>query len=149
MKVILLKSVAKVGKKDEVVDVAVGYAEHALFPKKLAIPATESAIALLKKREQQARSEKVVRHALLDKAIAVLTDREIIMPVRANAQGHLFSKVHVHDIARFLEDTYRIAIDVHCLKLPKEGSLKVLGRFPIEIVDDHYHASFILTLARE
>ena len=41
MKVILLEDVKALGKKGQVVNASDGYARNLLFPKKLAIPATD------------------------------------------------------------------------------------------------------------
>ena len=45
MKVILTKSVAKVGNKGDIKNVSEGYARNFLFPKKYAVIATDEAIA--------------------------------------------------------------------------------------------------------
>ena len=44
MKVILLQNVKNLGKKDQVIDVADGYAMNFLFPKKLAVKVSEHAL---------------------------------------------------------------------------------------------------------
>ena len=44
MKVILLEDVKGVGKKDQIVNAADGYARNFLFPKKLAVEATPGAM---------------------------------------------------------------------------------------------------------
>ena len=43
MKVILLQDVKALGKKGDIVNASDGYARHLLFPKKLAISATDGA----------------------------------------------------------------------------------------------------------
>ena len=55
MKVILLDNIKGVGKKDEVINAADGYARNFLFPKKLAVEANaENMSKLNNKKEQQA-----------------------------------------------------------------------------------------------
>ena len=52
MKVILLADVKALGKKDDIVDVADGYAKNGLIGKKLAIEATPKALNDLKLKKQ-------------------------------------------------------------------------------------------------
>ena len=52
MKVILLKQVKKIGDKNEIKQVADGYARNFLIPKKLAILATKSNLEELKKKTE-------------------------------------------------------------------------------------------------
>ena len=137
MKVILLKQVPKVGKKDDIVEVAQGYAQNALFPRKLAIPATATAIDALKRSQQNKIAEKAIRHQLLDTAIKSINDQEVVMTVKASKEGSLFSKLHQTDIATFLEKEHRIVIDPSCIILA-DGPIKKTGVYDVTITDDDY-----------
>ncbi len=148
MEVILLKSVAKVGRKDEIVSVADGYAQHALFPKKLAIPATAQAIATLKKRLSGIVAERDMQHALLDKAIAAIDAHALVYNTKATAQGGLFSKIDTKDIAEFIMKTHRISLDPKQMRIV-EGMIKHVGVYTIEVTDGEYKARFSLTVQAE
>ena len=69
MKVLLLKNVPKVGKKDEVVTVADGYATNVLFVKKMAVPATDKAIAELQKRQINSATHLKIQSELFEKEL--------------------------------------------------------------------------------
>lgn len=140
MKVILLKSVPKVGKKDEIVEVNQGYANNALFPQKLAIPATQHALDALRKKQQNTKADKEIRRNLLDRAIHAINGEHMELSVQANEQGSLFSKIDEKDIAEFFTTQHRIAIDPKCIILP-EGPLKKIGEHTIQIEDDDYKAT--------
>ena len=145
MKVLLLKSVPKVGKYDEVVEVAEGYASHALFPKRLAVAASASALAARDRRHQNTRAEKEVRHSLLTIAIRELESNQLIISVKANEQGSLFSKITTADITTELMNQKRIAIDPGLLTIT-DGGIKKLGTYAVGISDQDYRATFTITL---
>lgn len=93
MKVVLLKSVEKLGLAGDVRDVAEGYARNLLFPKKLATPATAEALAkgaqLRNEREHAAeldleRVEDLAKH---------LDGFELEFKEKANANGTLFAAI--------------------------------------------------------
>ncbi|MFA6852594.1 MAG: 50S ribosomal protein L9, partial [Bacilli bacterium] len=52
MKVILLKDVKKVGKKDQTVEVSDGYAINFLIPNKLAVQVTKKSLEVLDNQKQ-------------------------------------------------------------------------------------------------
>lgn len=52
MKVILLKDVKKLGKKDDVVEVAVGYAQNFLIPRGLAVAYTDKSKEILAQQQK-------------------------------------------------------------------------------------------------
>ena len=144
MKVILLKSVQKVGKKNEIVEVADGYAQHSLLPKKLAIPATPKAIAMLQAQLATAIAEKEVKHRLLDTTIEELNGMQLAMTVKANEQGNLFSKVHTSDVVKFLS-TKRISIDEAHLVVPE---MKKIGTYTVGVQDEGYQSRFTIELIK-
>lgn len=143
MKVILLKSVPKVGRKDEIVEVADGFAAHSLLPKKLAITATNAAIDALKRRLQNDVATRNIQHSLLDTAIQELNNQALIMHIKANEQGNLFSKVHPQDVVHFLSTEHRINIDVAHLVIPE---MKKVGKYEIGVQDGDYRSSFTIEL---
>lgn len=144
MKIILLKSVPKVGKKNQIIEVADGYAQHALLPKKLAIPATPKAIAALQKEIAGAALEKQVRHTLLDNVVKQLNGMQLTMVVKASDQGNLFSKVHISDIVRFLAIQH-IGIDEAHLVVPE---IKKIGNYTIGVQDEEYASQFTISLVK-
>ena len=142
MKVILLKDVPKVGKKHEIKDVADGFAQNALFPKKLAQIATPQAVAILK--ENQEKAEKIAQQQieLLQKSIEQLQNQKIIVETPANNQGHLFSKFKIEQLRKIFKEkniNFDIAyivpfefkeIGVHTIKIK---SPQITSQFEIEI----------------
>ncbi len=141
MKVILLKSVPKLGKTDDIIEVPDGYAANALFPKRLAIPATPQAIDSRNRKLAGRVEQTKLQHELLDRAIAVLDGKALIYTTRANEQGSLFSKVTAEDITQALIDQYRISIDSKKVIIP-DGGIKHIGPYTIGIVDGTYKATF-------
>lgn len=143
MKVILLKSVPKVGKTNDIVEVSEGYARNALFAKKLAVPATEQAVAALQRTQQNKITEKKIQHELLDKAIESLDNKTLVYHAKKNEKGSLFSKVTELDISKALIEQHRISIDPKLMTL-KDGHIKHTGSFILEIKDGEYKSEFIV-----
>lgn len=146
MKVILLKQVAKVGRVGEVVDVSDGYAANALFPNKLAIPATIKNLEALNRKVASAKATKALEHGLLEAAIRTLPDMTISIPVKANEKGHLFSKVDSSDVVKALAKQ-RISIATKNIVLAEP--IKELGTYPVSIVEGEYKQTISVNLIRE
>jgi large subunit ribosomal protein L9 len=144
MKVILLKNVPKVGKKDEIVEVNQGYATNALFPQKLAMLATPEAISSLKKRQQNTIAQKEIKKNLLDRAIQDLNGENITIAVQANEQGNLFSKIDAKDIASAFAKK-DIPLDPKMIIVPGEV-IKKVGEYDIQIKDGEYSAVVKVTI---
>lgn len=144
MKVILLRDVAKIGRRFEIKEVPDGYAQNQLIPKKYAEPATAVAIkriAELKNKHSINNDLEKVKLQEVEKACQA-EPLEIIM--EANEQGHLFKSVRASDVAKTAK--------VRGLFLPESNlqfasAIKSLGRheafielrgerfiFPLEVV---------------
>jgi large subunit ribosomal protein L9 len=147
MKVILLKSVPKIGKKDEVVEVNLGFANNALFPQKLAIPASDAALKALHERKQHTEADKMIKHNLLDRAIEAANGQSIVLKLPANDQGNLFSKVNEHTIADFLANEHRIVLDPACIKLVEP--IKKTGTHTVSIKDGDYKATLTIEIVKK
>jgi large subunit ribosomal protein L9 len=143
MKVILLKTVPKVGKKDDIVTVPDGYAHNALFPKKLAVQATDQAIAALKRTQQNKITEKNIQHALLDKAVESLEGKTLVYNAKKNEKGSLFSKIAEQDISKALLDQHRISIDANLMSI-EHGPIKQVGEYTVTVKDGEYKSSFVV-----
>jgi large subunit ribosomal protein L9 len=137
MKVILLKGIPKVGKPEEVVEVNEGFARNSLFPRKLAVPATEEALKKLQQKISGRVEDKAMRKKLLDNAIDDLKGRELVYYAPANDQGSLFSKITAENVAAFLMHEHRLDIDAGCIEVPA-GGIKKIGDYDLRIQDgDH------------
>lgn len=90
MKVILLQDVAKIGRRFAVVDVPDGYALNRLIPSRLAEPATPGNLKQLEKRAAASAATKEADHEMFVKSLEILKDKNVVVTVEANEQGHLF-----------------------------------------------------------
>lgn len=131
MKVLLLKNVPKVGKKDEVVDVADGYATNVLFVQKSAVPATQKAIDEMKKRVANKEMYTKIHAELFEKEIEKIRGT-ITLSAKANEKGSLFSRIDKKNIISALKDV-GISVDENSITLLKE--IKELGSHTVQITD--------------
>ncbi|MGI6751751.1 MAG: 50S ribosomal protein L9 [Anaerovoracaceae bacterium] len=131
MKVILIEDVKGSGKKGEIVNVNDGYARNMLFPKKLAIEATE---ANIKKLERQ-NAINAARHAEDLESAKKLAERlaatKVKIEGKAGEGGRLFGSITSKDISDALEAQHKIQIDRK--KFVMEGPLKQAGEHYVEI----------------
>jgi len=131
MKVILLKGVAKLGKRLDIVDVSEGFAMNSLFPKQLAELATADALKRAEKLKAQEEAEKGIREDLLMKNLKSIEGVTIELSGKANAQGHLFAGLHKEEIAPALKDEAHIDIEPEYIMLDKP--LKEVGEHEVEV----------------
>ncbi len=130
MQVILLRDVARLGRKSEVKDVPSGHALNFLIPRKLAVIATPEN---LKRHNEEVRQHDVHKLGLrkaFEAACTALTDRPITYAAPANAQGHLFKGINADDIAQCLQGE-GFALEKHHIVLPHP--IKELGEHAITL----------------
>ena len=124
MKVILLKDIQKLGKRNDVKEVADGYARNFLLPKKMAIAATESALKELKlKREQQEKlAEKELKE--IQAAVQKLEGIEIEIGAKVDKNGRLYAGIGPQQIIKALSDKN---FDVKNVQIELKDQIKELG----------------------
>ena len=134
MKVILLKSVQKIGKKDQIIEVSEGYARNALCPKGLAVEATEKNLAKLSIHLGAQEDKKALEKHLLEQAYTELSGKTIVLAVAHTKEGVLFKKVTVKDIVVAIAENTRLSIDPLNLIVENEP-IKQIGAYTIGLRD--------------
>lgn len=131
MKVIFLKDVPRVGKRNDVKEVNDGYAMNFLIPKKLAELATTKAINALEQQKKEMILERTMAEQALMKIMNEIKDKEVTIKGKANEIGHLFSAIHKKEIVEALKREHKIEINEDFLDLEKP--LKETGEFQITV----------------
>ncbi len=128
MKVVLIKEVNKLGKVWEIKDVAKGYARNFLFPRNLAVLATEKMVTEAQRRAKiaAARAEKEV--AKIRKAAEELKKLTIKITAKSTKTGILFASITKSKLAKEIEKL---------TGLKKFDPKKVLLEKPIKKVGDY------------
>ena len=126
MKVVLLADVKGSGKKDQIVEVSDGYARNFLFPKKLAIPADNQAINIIKNKEaSQAHKVEVERAEARDIA-AKLENAIVKIETGAGADDRLYGAVTSKDVVEALKAQHGITVDKRRVTM---DPIKTLGKY--------------------
>ncbi len=131
MKVILLQDVKSLGKKDTIVNVSDGYARNFLFPKSLAVEATDNKLKEIddKKKSEQNRKNKELQAAkeLADK----LSKVEVNIKTKAGENGKLFGSITSKDIADAIKAQNKIDVDKK--KVVLSDPIKSAGTYQVEV----------------
>jgi large subunit ribosomal protein L9 len=146
MRVIFLQDVPKVGKRHDVKDINDGYAMNFLLPRKLAVPATPSAIAELEKRKKNVEIERGVQENLLLKNLEEIKDKIITIKGKANEKGSLFKAIHKKEIIEEMHKQQHAEIAEEFIVLEKP--IKEVGEFEIPISIKNKNSSFKLVVEK-
>ena len=131
MKVILTQDVKGQGKKDQVVEVSDGYARNFLFPKKLAVPADNTALNIVKNKESSKQHKlDVEKQNALDIA-KKLESITVKFEYAAGPDKKLYGSVTSKDIAEALKKNHGIDIDKR--KITLKENIKSFGNFSADV----------------
>lgn len=144
MKIILLKDVAKVGRKYDIKDVADGYALNLLIPRGLAQTATKDSIARVEKLKSNDLADKKIQEELLLKNLEVIKKLKIEIKEKANDKGHLFAGVTKERIKEEITKATRLNLDVDSIVLDKP--LKEVGEHKVSIEVQGKTADFTVNI---
>jgi large subunit ribosomal protein L9 len=131
MKVILLKDVAKVGKKYDVKTVSDGYALNFLLPQLLAKIATETSLKNIDALKKTLEVERNVQEDLLSKNLHEVDGKTVEIKLKANEKGHLFAGLHKEELPKYIKASLGADIDPHFIELSKP--IKEVGAHEIHI----------------
>ena len=131
MKVILLDEIKGKGGEGDVVEVAQGYAENYLFPKKLAVAATKGNLKQLDERRNNIAKREEVRLANANALKESLEGKQVTVDVKVGDEGILFGSVTAAMIADAVKAQLDIEIDRKRVELGKP--IKVSGAHAVEI----------------
>jgi len=131
MKVILLDNIKGVGKKDQIINAADGYAKNFLFPKNLAVEATKENLAKLQAKQDSLQFKKNVEKEEAENIAKKLKDIELEIKVKAGENGKIFGGVTAKEISENLQKQYGIDIDKK--KIMLNETIKNLGIMNVEI----------------
>ena len=131
MKVILLENIKGVGKKDEVINAADGYARNYLLPKKLAVEANVENMSKLNNKKEAASYKKDVEKQQAEELAKKLKGILLKIRVKAGENGKIFGGVTAKEIADNLKEQYGFAIDKKKIEL--KDTIKTLGSFEVSV----------------
>jgi large subunit ribosomal protein L9 len=131
MKVILIQDIKGTGKKDEIINAAEGFARNYLFPKGLALEATEANLKELSRKKASQEKRKEDEYQKAKKLAETLKNVNVTIPVKAGEGGKLFGSINTKDIGEALEKQKGIQLDKRKIEL--DSAIKSLGTYPVSI----------------
>jgi len=147
MKVILLESVEKVGKKGDVLNVAPGFARNYLIPRKLAMEVTPSNIKMVEMRQKALKKKEEKERLSYQELIKKLNEVQLEIRRRSSEKDVIFGSVSAADIQ---EELAKLGFEVDKKKIMLDEPIKRLGTFtiPIKIYHDE-RAEIKVTVSKE
>lgn len=131
MKVILLEDVKNVGKKDQIVDVADGYARNFLIRNKHAVEVTKTSLGILDNQKLQEELKEKQKIADAEALKAKLATVKLVFDVKVGEGGKVFGSISTKQIAETLQKVHGISIDKR--KIVDNGPIHTLGLNQVKI----------------
>ena len=131
MKVILKQDIKGVGRKDEIINAADGYARNFLLPKGLAVEANNENMSKLKAKEDSKAYKKEIEKEEAKKVAEKLAGIQLKVEVKSGENGKIFGGVSAKEIADLLKANYNIEVDKK--KIDLKETIKTLGLRTISI----------------
>ena len=131
MKVILLADVKGKGKKDQVLEVADGYAKNYLIAKKLAVAADTQNLNELKNREASKQYKYDQEKTAATELAAKLNDTTVVLKRKAGVDSKLYGAVTSKEIVQQLMQDFALEVDKK--KLSLDAPIKAFGTYPIKV----------------
>ena len=143
MNVILLKDVADLGGKGDIVEVSNGYARNYLLPKKMAMKATTGAIKQAERIRRQRVEAEARAKSEAEELARNLVGSRVVIAARSGDEGKLFGSVGTHDIAEAIKKFSGVDIPSGMISIPQP--IKEIGLHEVTM-QPHDEVEFSVTL---
>jgi len=141
MKVILNKTVPKVGKEGQIVNVSDGFARNFLFPRQLAIVAEKNQIAALERRHAKSAAKRAEGLTAAQQDAEKLNGQSIRIQGKVGTTGRLFGAITAQDVADAIKA--QLGQEVDRRKIALVQPIKRLGIHPVQL-DLHHDVDAIV-----
>ncbi|MEI3611123.1 50S ribosomal protein L9 [Pseudogracilibacillus sp. SO30301A] len=135
MKVIFLKDVKGKGKKGEVKDVSVGYANNYLFKNNLAEEATPGNLKKLNVQKQKEAEREQEEKSIAEQLKAKLAETTVLIKAKSGEGGRLFGSITSKQIADELKKKHKLDVDRRKIEL--KDPIRSLGHHKIPVKLHH------------
>ena len=145
--VLLREHVTNLGRCGEVVRVRPGFARNFLFPRRLAIDATEDNKRAMARRAERLAADDAVVAARVAETVSAMSGMVVRTRQRADEQGHLYGSVNAALVAELLTRAGQ-ATDERSVRL--DAPIKSVGSHAVSIhVHGEQHASVTVLVEAE
>jgi large subunit ribosomal protein L9 len=130
VQLLLKKSVEKLGKPGDIVEVAPGYGRNYLLPQGFAVPVTDENLRLVKIEVERIEKEETQRRAELARIKKALEESPCTILAKATEEGHLYGSITATVIKEELAKA-GIAIEEKWVHL--DSPLREIGTYDVPI----------------
>jgi len=130
MKIILMQDFESLGFEGDIVDVARGYARNYLFPKGVAIEASNSNVKTMDMRKGKIMANRTKDKEAAERVREKISQVTITVRQKVGEEGRLYGSVTSRDIAQELESE---GIVVDRRKIVIDETIRALGEFEVPI----------------
>ena len=134
MRVILLKDIENLGKKNEIKEVKDGYARNFLIPKDLAKIATKKAMEQLESQKELEAQKAEEELKKTQASIEAMEGMEFIINVKLGDEGQLFESITPQKIQEILKQS---GFDIKKVQIELNQTIKEIGEFSVKIKFEH------------
>ena len=130
IKVILKEDVTGLGKAGEARSVKDGFARNFLFPRKLALLATQNSLKQIEDDQKRRETKRVLEMKKAEELAAKLANLSVTLTVEANEEDKLYGSLTAQDIARAIAAE---GVEIDKKNIILETPIKDLGIYDLEV----------------
>lgn len=130
MKIILLQDINTLGKKNDIKEVAEGYARNFLFPKKMAMAATENMIKSLQSALEKERAVESANIKEQKKQAEIIAAKKLVIKAKEK-KGKLFGSITAKNIA---DEFKKQGLEISSKQVIIGQAIKKTGEYQVEII---------------